>query len=98
MPYFIVFEKQAEYDIQQAVNYYDEQQTGLGEKFWVAAKKHIASIRANPFFQIRYGQIRCLPVKKFPFMIHFLLDEKAKIVYILSVFHTSQNPDKWPDI
>ena len=98
MSYPVIFEKQAESDIQQAIDYYDRQQVGLGEKFWLSVQKHIASIGKNPFFQIRYGEIRCLPVTKFPFMIHFLIDEKVKIVYILSVFHTSQNPDKWPGV
>lgn len=96
MPYGVVFEKRAESDIQQAIDYYDKQQIGLGEKFWLSIKKHVASISNNPFFQIRYSKVRCLPIKGFPFMIHFLIDERTKMVYVISVFHTSQNPDKWP--
>ena len=98
MPFDIVFEKRAEFDIQQAVDYYDTQQIGLGEKFWLSVSKHISSISKNPFFQIRYSNVRCLPVKKFPFMIHFLVDEKRKIAYIISIFHTSQSPDKWLNV
>jgi toxin ParE1/3/4 len=98
MSWLVVFEKQAEKDLQQAIDYYDRQQLGLGEKFWLSAQKHIDSITKNPFFQIRYGEIRCLPLKKFPFMIYFLLDEEENTIYILSIFHTSQNPGKWPKV
>ena len=94
MSFVVVVEKRAQSDIQQSIDYYDKQQIGLGEKFWAAVKKHVATLSTNPFFQIRYGEIRCLPIRKFPFMIHFLVDEKSKIVYVISVFHTSQNPDK----
>ncbi|MBI4931562.1 MAG: type II toxin-antitoxin system RelE/ParE family toxin [Bacteroidetes bacterium] len=95
MSFEIIFEELAQSDIQQAIDYYDKQQIGLGEKFWLSLSKHIAFISKNPFFQIRYSNVRCLPMTKFPFMIHFILDEKVKTVYIISVFHTSQNPDKW---
>ncbi len=62
----------------------------------IQLSKHINSISRNPFFQIRYSNVRCLPVNKFPYIIHFLLDEKRKTAYIISILHTSQNPDKWP--
>lgn len=85
MSFEIVFEPQAQADIQQAIDYYDTQQTGLGEKFWLSLVKHIASISKNPFFQIRYSNVRCLPMTKFPFMIHLLLDEKEKIAIVLNM-------------
>lgn len=95
MLYNVVFDKRAEKDIQQAIDYYDDQQIGLGEKFWLAIKEHIRLLRVNPFFQVRYNFIRCLPVKHFPFMIHFKLNESQKVVYVISVLHTSLNPEKW---
>jgi len=41
-------------DIQQAIDYYDAKQIGLGEKFEAALDKRLASIQNNPFYQIRY--------------------------------------------
>ncbi|TAL59842.1 MAG: type II toxin-antitoxin system RelE/ParE family toxin [Bacteroidetes bacterium] len=98
MIFEIVVEKRALFDIQCAIDYYDQQQIGLGKKFLSEIEKHFSSINRNPFYQIRYNRVRCLPVIKFPFMIHFLLDEKEKTAYIISVFHTSQNPDKWTEV
>jgi toxin ParE1/3/4 len=58
-------------DIQKAIDYYDEQQIGLGRKFESSLNKYIASLEKNPFFSIRYDQVRCLPLKKFPYQSIF---------------------------
>ena len=95
MPFTILIEPRALADIQQAINYYDSQQSGLGKKFEAAVDKHFLIISKNPFFQIRYNGIRCLPIKKFPFLIHFVVDEKRNEVFVISVFHTSKNNTEW---
>jgi len=47
-------------------------------------------------YQVRYGdKVRCLPIKTFPFMLHFTVDKKHKMVTIRAVFHTSKNPSSW---
>ena len=95
MTFNIVIEPVALLDIQQAIDYYDDQQIGLGKKFEAAVNKHLVALEKNPFFQIRYDDIRCLPVKKYPYMIHFTIDEANKMVNIRAVFDTSLNPNKW---
>ena len=95
MLYSVLIEPRALADIQQAIYYYDSKQIGLGKKFASAIDKHISTISKHPFFQIRYSGVRCLPVKGFPFMIHFIVNERSNQVFIISVFHTSKNPDEW---
>jgi len=51
----------------------------------------------HPFYQVRYKNVRCLPMKKYPYMIHLTVDEKERIVTIRAVIHTSQNTDGWMD-
>lgn len=80
-------------DIQQGINYYNEQEKGLGKKFHAEVKSSIASIKKNPFYQIRYDKVRCLPVHKFPFMIHFTVDEENNIAIIYAVINTSLDPN-----
>jgi toxin ParE1/3/4 len=92
MPYRIVVEPRALTDIQRVIDYYDEQQIGLGKKFVDALEKYFVTISKNPFYQVRYKIVRCLPLRKFPFMIHYYIDENIKTVFIVSVFHTSQKP------
>lgn len=95
MAYCILTETDAILDIQEIIDYYDEQQTGLGEKFESTLNKHLLILQKNPFFQIRYDDVRCIPLKKFPFMVHFTIHEADKLVIIRAVFHASRNPENW---
>jgi toxin ParE1/3/4 len=95
MAFTLVIDPRAIRDVQQAIDYYDEQRAGLGERFESALNSHLRTLEKNPFFRIRYDEIRCLPMKKFPFMVHFTVDEHKREVTILAVFHTSRDPEDW---
>ncbi|TNF25448.1 MAG: type II toxin-antitoxin system RelE/ParE family toxin [Bacteroidetes bacterium] len=82
-------------DVQDAVDYYDEQSVGLGEKFEAELNEFLIALEHNPFFQNRYETVRCLPLKKFPFMVHFSILEEKQLVVVHAVFHTSLNPESW---
>lgn len=96
MAFNVVIETRALKDVQKAIDYYDEQRVGLGEKFHNVFDKHISTIANNPFYQLRYKDYRALPIKKFPFLILFYIHEDSNTVYITAVFHTKQNTDKLP--
>ncbi|MGS2764458.1 type II toxin-antitoxin system RelE/ParE family toxin [Sinomicrobium sp. M5D2P9] len=95
MAYSIVIEPVAIQDIQEVIDYYDEQQPGLGEKFEGTLNKHLIALKKNPFFQVRYDNTHCLPLKKYPYMIHFTVDEKHKEVTVRAIFNTSRDPKIW---
>lgn len=95
MSFKIIIEPEARLDIQEAIDWYNKQQKGLGKKFHSAVLKHINSLIKNPNFEIRYDSVHCLPLKNFPFMIHFTIDNAKKLVAIRAVFHTSLNPTNW---
>lgn len=65
---------------------------GYGQKFIEEYEAYLKALQNNPFYQIRYGTIRCLPLKKFKYMIHFTVDEVKKTVYIYAVLSTYLNP------
>ena len=92
MKFTLELDPRAINDIQEAIDYYDEQLIGLGEKFESHLNKYIKALAKNPFYQIRYDNVRCLPLDKFPFMIHFTVDEESKAVYIHSIINTSKDP------
>jgi hypothetical protein len=96
MSYKIVIEPRAIIDIQAAVDYYDFKQIGLGEYFYTTLEEHIDVLKINPLFQVRYKDYHGLPIKKFPFIIFYFVDEEKKIVYIISIFNTFLNPNKYP--
>jgi toxin ParE1/3/4 len=78
--YFIKINKRALNDIQKALNYYDKIDTSIGDKFQKNIDKAIRIIANSPFFQIRYSDVHCLLVQKFPYMIHFQVNEKKNSV------------------
>ncbi len=86
-------DKRALDELQKQVDYYNEEQRGLGKRFKDAVSDAIKSVRKNPFYNIRYDYIRCFPLKKFPFMLHFTVDEKEKIVFLHAIINTSKNPE-----
>lgn len=81
-------------DLQAAIDYYEDRLPGLGRKFEKTVDRYFLTISKNPFYQVRYDNVRCLPIKKYPFMIHFVIDESALVVKIQAILHTSLNPDK----
>ncbi|WP_224994965.1 hypothetical protein [Cesiribacter sp. SM1] len=95
MAYKIKIEADALQDIQQGIDYYNELQPGLGRKFLADVKASFKSLKLNPFFQVRYDEVRCLPLKKDPFMIHFTIDQANQLVVVRAVFNTYLDPDNW---
>jgi plasmid stabilization system protein ParE len=89
---------QAKTDIRNAVIWYENRQGKLGKRFIFEVRGCINRLNSNPYlFQIRYDYIRTAVVKSFPFLIHYTIDEDSKNVIIVSVFHTSMNPENWKD-
>ena len=82
-------------DIQESIRWYNRQQKGLGRRFHAEVREKFEFLRVNPFFQNRYETVRCLPLKKFPFMVHYSVLEEKQLVIVHAVFHTSLDPENW---
>jgi hypothetical protein len=95
MVFRIKIEPEAYQDIQEGIFWYNKRQPGLGRRFHTEVKASFKTIRENPFFRIRYDDVRCLPLKKYPFIIHYTVDEDEKKLIIRAVFNTSMDPGKW---
>jgi ParE toxin of type II toxin-antitoxin system, parDE len=94
--YKIHIDEDAFDDIQSAANWYNNQQQGLGIKFTAQVKLQINSLKLHPHkCSIKYLNIRCLLVKKFPFLIHYSINENSLLVEVFAIIHTSRNPKIW---
>jgi hypothetical protein len=83
-------------DIQNSTIWYNEQAENLGSLFQAKVKRQIGSLKNNPhIYAIRYSNVRCMPIEKFPFLIHFVIDEVNFKVQVFAIFHTSRNPTIW---
>jgi len=97
MVYKIVSTQKALNDTFEVYEWYDKQSKGLGKRFYQALQKGYKIIRNNPYFQIRYDGIRCFPLEKFPYMIHFTVEEDGKQILILGIISSHQDPKTWKD-
>lgn len=71
-------------DIQFAIDWYNFQQKGLGKKFFTQLSKELSTIQKNPLaFAVRHHEVvRCKLVKKFPYLIHYMVDKKHNRIVI----------------
>ena len=88
---------QAEFDVATAIEYYAKINEALPLKFANNVDEAYSYLRLNLYFGIKYRLIRALPIKDFPYLLLFTIDENKKVVEILSCFHTSQHPKKYPN-
>lgn len=95
MAFRVDLDQRAYIQIQEAIDYFNDLNNELGQKFFNEISDAIDSLTINPFYQKRYNNVHCLPLKKFPYMIHFTIDETYFQVKIFAVINTFRNPDKY---
>lgn len=94
MKYKVLLEPDAIRGMQSAIDYYSEKRKSQGLKFSKAAKEHLNSLKSYPFYEVRYKNVRCFPIKNYPYLIHFTVDEVSHTVTIRSILNTNrQNKD-----
>lgn len=81
-------------DLQDAVDYYNTQQQGLGNRFFTLFEHTTQILELNPYFQVRFDNIRSLPLRKFPYSIYFDVDQQTNTINIYGIIHQAINPDK----
>ena len=86
----------AEDNIEEATDYYANISLKVVKSFNKQLDLSINRIVSNPYFQKRFKNVRALPVKKFTYIIFYEVNDEEKVIYILSVFCTHQNPEKYP--
>ena len=94
MVFEIVIEKRVEFEVENAFIYYKDISEKLGVKFVNEYQEKLTILKIFPFFQKRYLKIHVLPLKKFPYSIHFMIDDENKIVTIHALICNYQNPEK----
>lgn len=95
MKYTLEIKAEAVEDIQKAFDYFEENKIGLGDRFLDALENYLNRIEKYPeHYQIKRNPYREAPIKDFPYVIIFEIQEAVVVVY--AVFNTFLNPDKKP--
>lgn len=93
MVYEVVVPRGAEQDIDEAVLWYEEQQKGLGIRFYSIAMEKLEKLKTTPqYFSYIHLEYRRIPVNPFPFNIIYKI--MGSVVLVLAVLHHSKNSDK----
>ena len=79
-------------DIIEAVEWYNFKQSGLGDRFFEIVKKQTLQLSKSALhFAIKYDNIRCFCIEKFPYLVHYRVDELSMTVKVEALIHTSRN-------
>ncbi|MFP4030356.1 MAG: type II toxin-antitoxin system RelE/ParE family toxin [Desulfococcaceae bacterium] len=82
-------------DIEIAVVWYEKQRAGLGMEFLDSAESALERIGRFPeIYPFRYSKYRGCPIKRFPFILFYTIEDRAIIVH--SFFDSRQDPVKRP--
>src|SRR5438132_4616566 len=86
----LIIEPEAERDIANAYEWYEQQRSGLGDDFALCLEAGLQTIRERPrsFPRIRRAARRML-IQRFPYLMLFV--ERRDFIAVHGVFHTSRN-------
>ena len=90
----IQFTKEALFDIEEIVLWYEEQREGLSYDFELCLEAGLSEIIRTPTaYQKRYRNVKVLFISRFPYGIHYVINPENIIV--IGIFHTSRSPKNW---
>lgn len=85
---------EAQVDIEESAVWYEEQRSGLGERFTTELFDLIHRIAETPLqFPVIGRSVRRGLLNKFPYSVYFLLEER--IAVIIAVLHQRRDPAVW---
>ena len=95
MPYTLIIREEALEEMKDAYLYYENAQSGLGERFLSELEKRYNEILEHPQFYGFIGmekKIRDVKVKHFPYQVLYEIIENSVVVF--SIFNSYQDPSK----
>ena len=96
MSLIIVFRPEADDDLLAARDWYEQQQSGLGQWFSDALIAALDRIKAMPqMYAIVFHNVRRAKLRTFPYLIYYrLLTDRIEV---LAVLHGSRDPKRWQE-
>jgi plasmid stabilization system protein ParE len=92
--YNVIIQPEAEQDLDDAFEYLEAQQKGLGFQLLAELTDILEALESSPLlFQKVYGEKRRAVVKRFKYNVIYKVINTE--VYILAIIHGSRNPRKW---
>ena len=90
----VVFQDDADIEVEEAALWYEEQRPGLGLEYMAAVSRVILDIGENPErFPVWRQTWRRALLHRFPYVVFFMIDEDRVVVW--AVAHTKRRPGYW---
>ena len=90
----MIIRPEAEKDIAEAINWYEDQREGLGAKFQVALDHVFEQLELTPqLHRIIYHGVRRALMARFPFAVYYRVEGEE--VFVLAVVHARRDPERW---
>lgn len=88
----------AQKEIENAIDYYAVNSLDAPLNFIRILDETYVILSEDPFFRVRYKNVRAITMKTFPHSLNFIIDQGKNTVKILSCFHNKRNPNRRPRI
>lgn len=91
----LIVRPEAEADLAEAYEWYEQQVRGLGAEFLLCVDAVMASIERNAqlYPVVHKGVVRRALTRRFPYGVFFV--EGERIISVIGVVHTKRNPRVW---
>lgn len=94
--YTIRFTDDAEMDLDDSYNWYEDQKNNLGVEFIRSVNRTIEFIQDNPsLYKSIYKNVRKAKIYRFPFNIYYIITPQFNQIDIFGILHDSRNPLIW---
>jgi plasmid stabilization system protein ParE len=96
MTYRIKLLPEVRFDIKEIMEWYNEERPGLGKAFYLALKSRLDYIRRYPMHcQVSYRDLRSILLDRFPYQVHYKIEETDGLIVVFAITHTSRDPEVW---
>jgi plasmid stabilization system protein ParE len=92
--YEIFVQRDAEREVQEVFDYYEEKSEGLGFEFLRSLDAALQSVKRNPLsYQTIYKESRRVLLRKFPYALFYVVEEKR--IVVIACFNQKRHPIGW---
>ena len=95
MPVPLILTQKAQEDLDDAFQWYEDQESGLGKEFIRCIDAKIAELNRHPLHHqvVKSDRVRRALINRFPFSIYFVNEEE--LITIFAILHQRRSPEFW---
>lgn len=94
MNFALTLRKEAEFDIGEYFDFYEEKRDGLGRDFLLCVEEALDKLQRNPFIYSKiHKELRRISIRRFPYRVFFFV--QGQRIIVTAVFHARKDPTSW---